>query len=157
VKKITFVVVALLGACVFGTPGVSAQDAASQPSTAAAGSADAFSDQQMALLRKDIRSIKKQLIAANLTLTDGEATKFWPMYEQYSVELGKINDTRASLIKEYANGYGTLTDEPTALFAAGSTRTSLRCNFVKSTSRSYGRCFPERKRQPSFSWTAALA
>jgi len=65
----------------------------------------------MALLRKDIRSIKKQLIAANLTLTDGEATKFWPMYEQYSVELGKINNTRASLIKEYANGYGTLTDE----------------------------------------------
>jgi len=65
----------------------------------------------MALLRKDIRSIKKQLIAANLTLTDGEATKFWPMYEQYSVELGKVNDTRASLIKEYANGYGTLTDE----------------------------------------------
>lgn len=110
-KKITFVVVALLGACVFGTPGVAAQDAASQPSTAAAGSAEAFSDQQMALLRKDIRSIKKQLIAANLTLTDGEATKFWPIYEQYSVELGKINDTRASLIKEYANGYGTLTDE----------------------------------------------
>jgi len=65
----------------------------------------------MALLRKDIRSIKKQLIAANLTLTDGEAIKFWPVYEQYSVELGKINDTRASLIKEYANGYGTLTDE----------------------------------------------
>jgi len=65
----------------------------------------------MALLRKDIRSIKKQLIAANLTLTDSEATKFWPAYEQYSVELGKINDTRASLIKEYANGYGTLTDK----------------------------------------------
>ena len=65
----------------------------------------------MSLLRKDIRSIKKQLIAANLTLTDSEATKFWPVYEQYSVELGKINDTRTALIKEYADGYGSLTDE----------------------------------------------
>jgi hypothetical protein len=24
------------------------------------------------------------LIAANLTLTDSEATKFWPVYDQYS-------------------------------------------------------------------------
>lgn len=65
----------------------------------------------MALLRKDIRSIKKQLIAANLSLKDGEATKFWPVYEQYSAEFGKINDTRTDLIKEYADGYGSLTDQ----------------------------------------------
>jgi len=106
-----FVVLVLLAACVFATPRLAAQDAASQPSTALTGSADAISDQQMALLRKDIRSIKKQLIAANLTLTDAEATKFWPVYEQYSVELGKINDARASIIKEYANDYAALSDE----------------------------------------------
>jgi hypothetical protein len=111
VKKIVFAVVACLGVCVFGTSRVVAQDAASQPAAAAAGSAEAFADQQMALLRRDIRSIKKQLIAANLTLTESEATKFWPVYEQYSVELRKINDTRAALIKEYADGYGSLTDE----------------------------------------------
>ncbi len=56
----------------------------------------------MALLRKDIRSIKKQLIAANLTLTDSAATMFWRLYEQYSADLGKANDTRTALIKEYA-------------------------------------------------------
>src|SRR6267378_1216842 len=68
-------------------------------------------DQQMALLRKDIRTIEKQLIARNLTLTDGQATKFWPVYEQYSAEFGKINETRSAVIKEYADGYGQLTDE----------------------------------------------
>jgi len=47
-------------------------------------SVDAFSDQQVAMLRKDIRSMKKQLIATNLTLTESESIKFWPVYEQYS-------------------------------------------------------------------------
>ena len=65
----------------------------------------------MALLRKDIRSIKKQLIAANLTLTESEATKFWPTYDQYSTETGKINDMREAIIKEYSAEYGTLTDD----------------------------------------------
>ena len=65
----------------------------------------------MALLRKDIRSIKKQLIATNLTLTDTEATKFWPVYEQYSADFGKINEARTTIIKEYSDGYGTLTDD----------------------------------------------
>ena len=74
-------------------------------------SASAVSDDYIQLMRKDLKSDKKTLVAANMSLTESEATKFWPMYEQYSVELGKVNDTRASLIKEYANGYGTLTDE----------------------------------------------
>ncbi len=110
-KKITFAMLAFIGMCVFVSPRVVAQDPSSQPAAAAAGSADAFTSQQFALLLKDIRSIKKQLIAANLTLTDSEATKFWPVYEQYSADFGKINDTRAALIKEYSDGYGTLTDE----------------------------------------------
>jgi len=54
---------------------------------------DNSGDQQMALMRRQIDSTKKQLIAANVTLTDTEATKFWPVYEQYSAELKKITDT----------------------------------------------------------------
>lgn len=110
-KRITLVMLTFLGVCTVVPPRLLGQDAASQQGGATAGTADALSDQQMALLRKDIRSMKKQLIAANLTLTDSEAPKFWPVYEQYSLDLGKINDTRTALIKEYANGYGTLTDE----------------------------------------------
>jgi hypothetical protein len=111
VKKITFAVLALIRTCLFEAPRIVAQDTASQLGAAAESSADSFSDQQMALLRKDIRSLKKQLIAANLALTDGEATKFWPVYEQYSAELAKINDARTALIKEYADVYGSLTDQ----------------------------------------------
>jgi hypothetical protein len=48
-----------------------AQDTSSQ-STVADNTADTITDQQLALLRRDIRSIKKQLIAENLTLTDSD-------------------------------------------------------------------------------------
>src|SRR5260370_40665630 len=99
-----------IGMCVFGSPRVAGQDPSSQAAAAGPGSAEAFTNQQFALLLKDIRSIKKQVIAANLTLTDSEATKFWPVYEQYSAEFEKINDARAALVKEYSDEYGTQTD-----------------------------------------------
>ena len=67
-------------------------------------------DQDVQLLRKDLRSQRKQLIAANLPLTDAEAVKFWPVYDQYQAEITKIGDTRFALIKEYATNYNTLTD-----------------------------------------------
>ena len=110
-KKIILAVLAF--ACLSGlaSPKVLAQDPSSQPAAAAPGSADAFTNQQFALLLKDIRSIKKQVIAANLTLTDSEATKFWPLYEQYSADFAKINDTSAALVREYSDEYGTQTDE----------------------------------------------
>jgi hypothetical protein len=62
------------------------------------------------LLREDVRSERKQLVAANLTLTDTEATKFWPIYDQYAAEAWKIGDTRVALIKEYVLSYDTMTD-----------------------------------------------
>jgi hypothetical protein len=109
-KKGIFVTLLFCGTCVFGTAQGNAQDTPSQP-TAADRAADALTDQQLGLLRKDIRSIKKQLIAANLTLTESEATKFWPTYDEYSAETGKINDTRAAIIKQYSDEYGTQTDD----------------------------------------------
>ena len=109
-KKISLVVFAWIAVCGFGGPRVVAQTAASETATAA-DSAGGLTDQQLGLLRKDIRSIKKQLIAANLTLTDTEATKFWPVYEQYSADFGKINEARTVIIKEYSDGYGTLSDD----------------------------------------------
>jgi hypothetical protein len=108
-KKITFAALLLVGLGAVGSPLAVAQDTSSQSS--ADSTANAITDQQLALLRRDIRSIKKQLIAANLTLTDSEATKFWQVYERYSVEMEKINDTRTAIIKEYSEEYGTLTDD----------------------------------------------
>lgn len=68
-------------------------------------------DQDVDLLRKDVRSQKKQIIAANLKLTDTEAEKFWPIYDQYTTDLVKINDAKYAAIKEYVKNYDTLTDD----------------------------------------------
>ena len=54
---------------------------------------------------------RSRLSRANLTLTDAEATKFWPVYDQYTAELVKINDAKYAAIKEYATNYDTLTDD----------------------------------------------
>jgi hypothetical protein len=84
------------------------QSSAQTPSN---NSAQSTTDQDIDLLRKDIRSQKKQIIAANLQLTDTEAVKFWPLYDQYTAELVKINDAKYAAIKDYATNYSTLTDD----------------------------------------------
>src|SRR6476619_5057642 len=76
----------------------------------------AISDQDIDLLRKDLRSKRKQLIAANLKLTDTEAAKFWPIYDQYIAELISINDRKFGLIQKYADNWGKLTSEQSLLF-----------------------------------------
>ena len=75
-----------------------------------------ISNQDIDLLRKDLRAKRKQLIAANLKLTDIEAAKFWPVYDQYIAELIAINDRKFGLIQEYADNWGKLTSEQSLLF-----------------------------------------
>lgn len=82
-----------------------------QESSQQSASAQNSTDQDIDLLRKDVRSQKKQMIAANMNLTDQESEKFWPVYDQYTTELVKINDRKYAALKEYAQDYNTLTDE----------------------------------------------
>ena len=67
--------------------------------------------QEIELMRKDLRSIRKKVIAANLKLTDDQAAKFWPVYDRYIADLVKINNTKYDLLKEYFDSYGSLTPE----------------------------------------------
>jgi Spy/CpxP family protein refolding chaperone len=103
-RRNTTVLLVLASAWISAAPVAYAQATASKDS-------QAVSEQDIKLLRQDIRSQRKQLIAANLKLTDAEATKFWPVYDQYSAEMSKIGDERYALIKEYAKNFGSLTDE----------------------------------------------
>ena len=87
--------------------------AAANPPAVAPQDFQVPSDQEIDLLRKDLRSKKKQLIAANMKLSDAEAEKFWPIYDQYTADLVKINDTKYALIKQYLQTYTTMTDAET--------------------------------------------
>ena len=105
-KKSLPAVLALNWMVLFGHQSTFAQDANTQAGT----TQGAQIDQDIDLLRKDIRSQKKQLIAANVPLTDAEAQKFWPVYDQYTAELVTIHNDKYQLIKEYAQSYDTMTD-----------------------------------------------
>ena len=105
-KKSLPAVLALNWMVLFGHQSTFAQDANTQAGT----TQGAQIDQDIDLLRKDIRSQKKQLIAANVPLTDAEAQKFWPVYDQYTAELVAIHNDKYQLIKEYAQSYDTMTD-----------------------------------------------
>jgi hypothetical protein len=59
-------------------------------------------DEQINMLRRDLRSQRKQIIAQSMNLTDSEAVKFWPIYDQYVSELVASNNAKYELIKEYA-------------------------------------------------------
>jgi hypothetical protein len=58
-------------------------------------------DLQIKMLRQDLRSQRKQVIAANMNLSDTEAEKFWPTYQRYVDELVQNNNTKYELIKQY--------------------------------------------------------
>jgi hypothetical protein len=67
-------------------------------------------DTDIALLRRDLRTDKKKLIALNLPLTETEATKFWPIYDEYAAVMSKNYDEFYMLIKDYAQKQKTITD-----------------------------------------------
>ena len=69
------------------------------------------SNQDIELLRQDFRSQKKQMIAANMSFTDAEAEKFWPVYDRYAADLAKIYDTKMTLIEDYMDNYKTMSGE----------------------------------------------
>ncbi len=89
----------------------------SLPKNDAAKSSTANDDSQpnpddfIELLRKDVRSQKKQILAENMDLSDAEAEKFWPVYDRYAAELSRIYDTKIALLKDYAQSYSSMTGE----------------------------------------------
>jgi hypothetical protein len=114
---------------------------------------DAQYDQYLTLLRKDLRSGKKQFLAANMQLTETEATKFWPVYDKYAGELEKLNDERVALIKDYADNFQDLTDKTAAGLNERSIKldrafADLRLKYVPMIAK----VLPGKKAALSFSW-----
>ena len=92
-----------------------AQGAQQAPPSSQAPSANApipnnVTDKDIEMLRQDLRDQRKQIVALNLPLTGDEATKFWPVFDQYRHDAIALNDVRWQVIKDYAAQYNTMTD-----------------------------------------------
>jgi hypothetical protein len=57
----------------------------------------------MQILRDKIKADKKLVVAANMDLTESEAKVFWPVYDAYQKDLGKINKRIATMVESYAD------------------------------------------------------
>lgn len=73
-------------------------------------SPNSVSDSDIEMLRENLRAQRKEIMAQNMVLTPDEATKFWPIFDQYRKEAIKPNDARWTLMKEYAANYNTMSD-----------------------------------------------
>src|SRR6476620_1684152 len=67
-------------------------------------------DQDLALIRRDLRSEKKKIIALNVPFTGDEATRFWPVYDQYAAEMTRHYDEFYALIKDFVANQKVMTD-----------------------------------------------
>jgi len=112
---------------------------AQQPATAAANgtnlTAEQVNDANIQLMRQDIRSERKKIVAVNVPLTDTEATRFWPLYDRYIAETYNVNDVRYALIEEQEQNYKSMTDEQADKFirrwvTLDHDNTQLRLKFI---------------------------
>ena len=73
-------------------------------------------DQDIALLRQDIRAMKMRVIGENMSLTDAEAQKFWPIYKHYADDLHDVHNEKYALLKQYAEMWSTMTDQDALIY-----------------------------------------
>jgi len=61
-------------------------------------------------MRTVMQTERKILIMNEMTLTAEEAEKFWPLYDEYRLEMKKIGNLRVKVITDYAASYEQMTD-----------------------------------------------
>ncbi len=62
------------------------------------------------LLRTDVKSEAKSILAEVMNFSGDEAEKFWPIYKEYEAEITKQGDKKFDYIMKYADNYDTMTD-----------------------------------------------
>jgi hypothetical protein len=73
-------------------------------------------DEDIALLRKDLRAMKMQVIGQNMSLSEEEGQKFWPIYNHYVRDLQVVNDQKYALLKQYAEMWATMSDQDAMIY-----------------------------------------
>ena len=67
----------------------------------------------LAIIHEKLKADKKLIVAKYMELTEAEATKFWPVYDEYQSDLQKNNERLLRLLESYAADYknNSLTDD----------------------------------------------
>ncbi|HEY6172021.1 MAG TPA: hypothetical protein VIX80_07180 [Candidatus Kapabacteria bacterium] len=66
---------------------------------------------ELEIIKSKYKVEKKELVAGFMKFSEEEATRFWPLYEEYEAERTKLGNKRVELLKKYASQYQTITDD----------------------------------------------
>lgn len=73
------------------------------PKQASTAQSSAASASKMEIELQKIKADKKYIVSEGMDLTEAEAKSFWPLYEGYQRDLGKLNQRIESLITTYVD------------------------------------------------------
>ena len=73
-------------------------------------------EDDIVLLRKDLRAMKMQVIGQNMSLSEEEGQKFWPIYNHYVKDLQEVNNQKYALLKQYAEMWATMSDQDAMIY-----------------------------------------
>ena len=100
----------------------------------------------MQIVREKIRADKKLFVSENMGLTESEAKAFWPIYDSYQADLGKLWDRSIKVIEDYAKNYQSMTNEAAKKLvdeyvAIEGARQNLRTSYLPK----FRKALPEKK------------
>jgi hypothetical protein len=92
------------------------------------------------LLRSGVKTKKLEILTRAMKLDESQAAVFWPVYRKYEAALGKINDKKIALLKEYAQRYESMTDQNATemmkkLFEVEEQTTTLKKKYFRKFSK----------------------
>jgi hypothetical protein len=72
-----------------------------------------FADLEPAIqmLRQEVGKDRREIVKANMLLTNSEAARFWPIYDEYRAEMVKQGDRRVKLITDYAANRDSMSED----------------------------------------------
>jgi len=62
-------------------------------------------------LRDAVGKDRRDIVKANMLLTNSEAARFWPIYDEYRAEIHKLGDRRVKLITDYAANRNAMSED----------------------------------------------
>ena len=84
--------------------------ATAQTAAKPAANKQANIDEEIKLMRKDVRAEKSKVMLNALQLTAEQTQKFLPIYKSFQAELAKLNDLREANVREFAANYNNMSD-----------------------------------------------
>lgn len=65
----------------------------------------------IAELRQEVGEGRREIVQANMLLTDSERGRFWPLYDAYRAALRSVDDRKVRLITDYAAERDTMSED----------------------------------------------